>query len=242
MEFQPGDQFPTEQALSEEFGVTRNTVREALHWLEKGGLIQRRRGQGTFVTARPKPPADRRVTGLTEHFAELNLDTSVRVVDQGIVKPPPEVAAALGRPADEPVLRITRLRNFEKEPLAFHECFVAIEFGARVLRLEFGQTSLMNDMEAALGVTFWEDHQQVEAVAADTGIATLLDVPLGAPLLLITRHFTVDQKEPAVVFRSHYRADRYFYTVKLSQPPERRRVAGERTGGSAAARKKGLAS
>ena len=35
----PGDRLPTENALSAEFGVARETVREALSGLEQDGLI-----------------------------------------------------------------------------------------------------------------------------------------------------------------------------------------------------------
>jgi len=45
----PGDALPTELALAESAGVSRNTVRQALAALERSGLISRVRGRGTFV-------------------------------------------------------------------------------------------------------------------------------------------------------------------------------------------------
>lgn len=45
----PGDALPTEHALAESAGVSRNTVRQALAALERSGLISRVRGRGTFV-------------------------------------------------------------------------------------------------------------------------------------------------------------------------------------------------
>lgn len=215
-EFQPGDQFPTEQALATEFGVTRATIREALRWIEDEGLIRRHRGQGTFVTARPERPSDNRVTGMTEHFAQLNQDTWAEVVEKGVVPSPSEIAAALHRPPDEPVFRVTRVRHFEGGPLAYHECFVSLSYGARALDLTFEQSSLMKELEDAIGTSFREAHQRLEAIVADTGLATLLDISLGAPILVITRYYTADGNEPAIVFRSNYRADRYYYTVDLS--------------------------
>lgn len=219
-EFQPGDQFPTEQALAEEFGVTRKTVREALRWIEGEGLIRRGRGQGTFVTARPARPADNRVTGMSEHFAQLNLDTYAEVVSRGVETPPPEIAAALHRPEGEPVFRVTRTRHFEGAPLSYNECFVILLYGGRALERAFDQTSLMKELEEAVGESFQEKHQQIEAVVADTHLAGLLDVALGAPVLVITRHYVDGSGQPAVVFRSSYRADRYYYTIDLSHPPD----------------------
>src|SRR3954471_1297337 len=45
----PGDALPTEFALATSAEVSRNTVRHALAELERGGLIRRVRGCGTFV-------------------------------------------------------------------------------------------------------------------------------------------------------------------------------------------------
>ncbi len=45
----PGDVLPTELALAKSAEVSRNTVRHALAELERGGLIRRVRGSGTYV-------------------------------------------------------------------------------------------------------------------------------------------------------------------------------------------------
>jgi len=47
----PGDQLPNEKELSETFNVSRSTVREAILSLETMKLVDRRQGEGTYVTA-----------------------------------------------------------------------------------------------------------------------------------------------------------------------------------------------
>jgi DNA-binding FadR family transcriptional regulator len=47
----PGDRLPTEQFLSENFGVSRNVVREAIATLRARGLVTSRQGLGAFVAA-----------------------------------------------------------------------------------------------------------------------------------------------------------------------------------------------
>src|SRR4051794_19095688 len=59
-EHAPGAPLPTEEALCEQFGVSRITVRRALQDLETQGFVERRHGVGTFVresspVARPSP-------------------------------------------------------------------------------------------------------------------------------------------------------------------------------------------
>lgn len=45
----PGDKLPPERELAQQLGVGRTTVREALKLLTLGGLLEARRGDGTYV-------------------------------------------------------------------------------------------------------------------------------------------------------------------------------------------------
>ena len=51
----PGDRLPAEQALAQELGTHRLTVRRALEELAREGVLHARQGVGTFVTSRPAP-------------------------------------------------------------------------------------------------------------------------------------------------------------------------------------------
>ncbi|WP_038702907.1 FadR/GntR family transcriptional regulator [Planococcus sp. PAMC 21323] len=47
---QPGDRLPSERALASMFGVSRNSIREALKKLESNDLIETRQGGGSFLS------------------------------------------------------------------------------------------------------------------------------------------------------------------------------------------------
>lgn len=47
--FLPGEKLPNENILSEELKVSRTTLREAIRILATGGILEIRRGRGTFV-------------------------------------------------------------------------------------------------------------------------------------------------------------------------------------------------
>lgn len=49
--FQRFERLPPSRELAETLGVARNTLRDALHQLEKEGLLETRAGSGTYVTA-----------------------------------------------------------------------------------------------------------------------------------------------------------------------------------------------
>lgn len=54
-ELAAGTQLPTENELMQQYGASRNTIREAIKMLVTPGLVETRAGQGTFVTEPPNP-------------------------------------------------------------------------------------------------------------------------------------------------------------------------------------------
>ncbi|CAN5759865.1 FadR/GntR family transcriptional regulator [soil metagenome] len=56
-DFAPSGKLPTEGELSASFGVSRPTVREALSRLRSDGIIDSRRGAGSYVIRSPGAPA-----------------------------------------------------------------------------------------------------------------------------------------------------------------------------------------
>src|SRR5579872_1761100 len=63
----PGDRLPAERAMAEQFGVSRNTLREALRSLENAGLLRLQKGAtgGAFVR---ESTGDAIITGLRDMF------------------------------------------------------------------------------------------------------------------------------------------------------------------------------
>ena len=62
---QAGYKLPTEQELSRQYRLSRQTVRHALSLLEKEGLIRRRQGSGSYATGRLPGEAPRQIAVVT---------------------------------------------------------------------------------------------------------------------------------------------------------------------------------
>src|SRR5438045_6950131 len=68
-----GDQLPTVRQLAVDLRINANTVAKVYTELERSGVVETRRGVGTFVTARPNEAAnrrdrDKRLREWTDHF------------------------------------------------------------------------------------------------------------------------------------------------------------------------------
>src|SRR5229473_126236 len=84
-EFPIGSQLPTEEQLIQRFAVSRTTVRKAIQNLSDRGLIEIRRGTGTFVT-QPRITQDlTELTGFVEDMDALGYAPTARLIDRTVI-------------------------------------------------------------------------------------------------------------------------------------------------------------
>jgi GntR family transcriptional regulator len=225
-ELRVGDVLPPEPELAAQFRVSRETVRTALRGLEDEGLIRRRPRIGTVIAALPGSSTESRVTGLVEDFTALGLDTGTVVRSQRLVVPPKDVAAELGVDPEAAVLCIERIRHLNGDPLAYHEALVPFPPAKKLHGRELSKVALINELQR-LGEPLVEEWQRIEATIADTSLAGPLRTTLGAPLLLVTRRLRTRYGRLALLFRTHFRADRYYYTVALTPTATTRKATSK---------------
>src|SRR5215813_2041220 len=122
-----GDSVDSERELARIHGVSLMTARHALAGLEREGVVERRRGSGTFV-APPKIHFNK-LMSYTEHMSSRGLTPRSRVLLAKVIEHEPEVAARLALPATSRVIKIERLRLTGEEPFAMETCYLpAAEF------------------------------------------------------------------------------------------------------------------
>src|SRR5580658_8636782 len=90
-----GDQLPTEDSLIERFEVSRITVRRAIQNLVSRGLVEIRRGKGTFVAAPKITQELTKLSGFVEDMHAVGRKPTARVLSREIVTADTTVAAHL---------------------------------------------------------------------------------------------------------------------------------------------------
>jgi GntR family transcriptional repressor for pyruvate dehydrogenase complex len=100
-----GSRMPSERSLAELLGVSRTSVREAVRELWLKGLVDRRQGQGTFVTS-ARTLKDAFLSHVHDRVADAEL-TVINVMDYRAALEPPIAARAAERagPADVSALQ-----------------------------------------------------------------------------------------------------------------------------------------
>ena len=104
----PGTQLPTEEDLVRRYGVSRTTVRKAVQELDRLGLIEIRRGRGTFVRAEKLTQEFTELTGFVEDMVAMGLQPSAKVLGTASPEADETVARQLRVPIGTTVMQIKR--------------------------------------------------------------------------------------------------------------------------------------
>jgi GntR family transcriptional regulator len=221
--FAAGDRIPTEAELSEEYGVSRITVRQALSALEAEGLIRREAGRGTFVSELRPFTGAMQVEGSLDDLITMAMTTSVRMIDLRSVRATPQQAQLLQVVVGAPLTRCTRLRFQHEEPFAYVINLLPHEIGRRIKRAEWKKGSVLKTLER-LGYPAQDALQTVRAALADATLARLLQTRIGAPLLSVERVVRSLDARPIENTHTYYRSDVYSLSVHLAHTREHPRA------------------
>ena len=158
--------FPTEAELVGIFGVSRATVREAIRRLRGEGLLDARRGSGTFVVRRQLDAPILGTSGLAQAITAAGLAEASRVLRMEEGPAGERAAQALGIDCDQVVQWVERLRYADGEPLALDRSALAIDAGQRRAFVggELTQGSLYAVLETLCGIRITGGSERLRAV------------------------------------------------------------------------------
>ena len=214
-----GAQLPPEDRLTERFGVSRTTVRKAIENLVARGLVEIRRGRGTFV-AQPKITHElTELRGFAEDMVLLGRHPTARLLSKTIVSASKDVAANLELRQGEQVWRIERVRLGDGVPMSFDETYLPLDIGEKVVANDLEAEPIFDLLEGKYGLPLIEARYQLESVTATAQVAAALDINAGSPIFLIERTCYVERNRPIDYEKLYYRGDLIRFATRLSRRP-----------------------
>ena len=216
-----GDQLPTEDSLIARFEVSRITVRRAIQNLVGRGLVEIRRGKGTFVAAPKITQELTELSGFVEDMHALGRKPTARVIGKKIVTADTTVASHLALTKGERVVRIHRVRLANGVPISFDETYLPLEIGKKILANNLRTEPIFSLLERKYNIPLIEAEYKLEAVAATADVSAALRVPKGSPIFLIERTSYSTGGRPVDYERLYYRGDLIRFVTRLARKPSR---------------------
>ncbi len=210
---EPDSQLPPERDLAEIAEVSRVTVRKAVAQLVADGLVEQRRGAGSFVRT-PGPKLEQSLstlTSFTEYMQQRGKSSTSQVLQRGLFAPSPDEQIALGLASSDRVARIERLRSADGIPMAIERSSLPEDILPRPDQVV---TSLYTVLRATGGAPT-RAVQRITAVNLGPAESQLLKLAEGAAALRIDRTGYLPTGRPIEFTRGVYRSDIYDFIAEL---------------------------
>jgi len=214
-EFQPGDQFPTEEQLCREYDLSRGTVRQAINILVNEGRLRREQGRGTFVTESPLEPVYFRLADFAEDMRERGLEARTSVLRLHIIPADDEIAARLEIPAGEQVIESARLRMANGKPMAYETRYLSHSLCPQLLDEDLAHESIHSLLIDKYDIPLIRACHTIEARVLSEEEASLLQAEPGSAGFFVDRITYTTNNQPVTWFRTLYRGDEYRFTAEF---------------------------
>lgn len=215
--YTPDQPLPNELLLSEQFQVSRITIRRAMERLDREGLVVRYRGKGTFpVASSESSPVQASISGVIENLIAMGLKTEVEVLDFGYVAASAEVAQALELTPGTLVQKAIRVRSHGGAPFSLLTTYVPEDIGRTFTREDLASQPLLLLLERA-GGKIARAEQAITAKLATPDQALLLNMEPGDALLCIRRAVFDDAGRPVEYIEGFYCPDTYEHQMSLGR-------------------------
>jgi len=209
-----GGRIPNVDELANEFAVARGTMREALGLLEQEGLIERMRAKGSFVRKSPLDAPAHKLAIDWQSLISVHEGATIEVLEQRVVVALPSVYQAKGTPAPKyQMMRRVHLR--QDQPYLTTRFYLEYELFKKGPPLQFRRLPTLPILHRIAGGRINKAWQTLTIGTADVEIASLLKIPLNAPVAKVDR-IAVD-RSGTILYLGHgiYRGDAISMEIEL---------------------------
>lgn len=215
--FAPNTSLPSEREMCEQYNISRTTVREALHKIEREGLIQKFANKGIYVTEpQQKLAIHVSLKGFTSDVRREGGYPSSNLVSANIISfVTKELVDKMKLEKSDEVVKIVRLRCNNSVPLALHTVYLNHRLCPRILDHNLSKESLFNILMDQYGITLARAEEQIYAGLANHEELKSLSLTYPAAVLRSERTIYTETGEIIEFSQATYCGESYRMIVDL---------------------------
>lgn len=213
--YKSGSLLPSESVLTEKYGVSRNTLRQALTILNEDGLIIKRQGKGTEVSYKKDAKDD-----MDKTIKNPLLECSKEEIDEIDISynygPPTDIAQSkLNIKANEIVMASNSVYFVNKKPVAHSFIQIPVKHIDNIdvdLNSEDEVSNLINKKMFELAVSA---KVHIKLVFAEKNITDFLQIPVNTPIIYFEEILYNSQLEGIARCKFYFIPDQYEISLNL---------------------------
>jgi len=211
-ELKPRERIPSEVDLANQYNVSVITTRKAVNELANEGLVEKRQGKGTFVSA-PKYQRDlQQVLSFSEVCRLNGTVAGSRLLERKLIKANQKTLRKLERPDGEQILFISRLRFVNDEPIAIETNQFPVTYSF-LLEENLDDCSMFKLLKKQYNTEVVSSRRTIEICRATPQEAQHLLIAKKSPLLLIRAIAYSKEHKPVYIGTQLINGERFQLTM-----------------------------
>ncbi|HEY5589031.1 MAG TPA: GntR family transcriptional regulator [Candidatus Paceibacterota bacterium] len=213
-EYLPGEELPTERELTELFGVSRMTIRQAISNLVHKGILYKIRGKGAFVS---KEVIEKKleIESFSDDMRKRGLIPGSKIIKFEKISPNEEIKEKLNLLEDEKIYFLNRLRLADNEPIAIEYCYLPEKFYPNIIKYNMANCSLYTIMKEEYNIHFNYMKQSMRALNLGKIDAEML-IGKSKGVGLVSERLMYNIEEIPIEFtKTIYHSERYTFNMVL---------------------------
>lgn len=208
------DKIPSERELTEEYDVSRSTVRKAVENLVLEGVLVKRKGKGTFISLKPIQDWLGQLSSTSETVRSMGMKPGAELIKHGVVPVPFPIEDFT---EEKEMYLIKRIRYADNIPLAIEVHYYPVEIGKELAKLDIETGTLYDLLENELQLNLVEAEQIITSNHLNKDDSKLLNIELTESTLQAERFLTDIGGNLIEYYTANYRSDMYSFHIKLSR-------------------------
>lgn len=213
--YEENEKIPSERELCEMYGLSRITVRNALHELEREEYIYKLHGKGSFVSLKSYKQKLVKIYSFTEEMKKIGKTPKTSVISFKVLPLDKRLANKMNLSMDRKVYQIKRLRLADDEPFIYETSYIPTNHFLRLTKEALENKPMysifMDDYE--IGVS--KATEQFSVTSLRQNEAELLALEVDQPAMLLKR-FAYHDEELIEYTISIISGNKFKYTVELT--------------------------
>lgn len=211
-----GTKLPPEYKLTNQYSVSRDTIRKSLQKLEHEGYIYRQAGKGTFVNNLTKSHYKlTRLESFSEQMLDMNLEPSSKLLDTSLIVPKQKIKENLQLLNNEQIYKIERLRLADNKPMCYEIAYISKSLCPNIDELVKNNTSLYELYEGYYNLNLEYGNIFLESQNCPKEYTKELKINEHTPVLKMRCIVYVEGKKPLYFVESYYRGDKYVFFASM---------------------------